>query len=932
MSDTHKSAEKKERVISKRNTDKVIFGYKIILILMLIFIFMLAVFYAIKDKKGAMEIDKPVYIDQWTVTDSEGNSFTTGRYHVAEKDYKDYFTIEATLPDKIKDNSVLCFQTGKNVEVYVNGKLRKDFVEKRDVVLPGGSVKRFYMLVPLESEDSGGQVRMVREGTSKKGQIVPRTFVSSMAGVYLYILTRHGLPFMLAEVLLIFSIVVVIISMVLAFWQKREINMLYGALGISIICGWVITNSFVFPFVFGHNYIDGILNYMFCLLIPFGLGMYLYVIQKRRYRKWMFVIMIVSTINAIVWPILHFTDIFHFYDALPFINVILGSMAVAAVIIIVIDIKRGYAREYQYTAIGFMGFLFFGIIEVVDLLFLNPINEELPMVFGMTVFLIFMVVQQAYDTRKIYFEKQRAVDISEAKTRFLASMSHEIRTPINSVLGMNEMILRENNDETIDEYAQTIKRSGNMLLMLVNDVLDFSKIEAGKIEIAHAEYNFETVVSDVISLSDEKASEKGLSLKYEIQDDVPVGQVGDEFRVRQILVNLLNNAVKYTDRGSVSLNIGGRYTDEGYELHISVADTGRGIKEEDRQGLFDAFSRADINTNVNIEGTGLGLAIVKSIIDSMSGSITVESEYGVGSEFKIVLPVEVYDRTPVVKNIMKEVKRQKEEKDESYFYAPEANILAVDDNRSNLNIVRLLLKRTGIIPDLCTGGKEAVELCKRKRYDLIFMDHMMPSPNGIETLKIIRDDKESLNHDTTIIVLTANAVAGSRNMYMKAGFADYIVKPIDYRVLEGVVKKYLPEEKIVDTGIKEKSNSRSLSDLDYKSRISAIEGFDYDTAINYCAGDEAFLKEIMGDVYGECDERIDRMRGNIQKKDFASYRIEAHSIKGSMATIGFGAFSERAKKHEFAARDGEYDFILEDFDSFVEEYTSICQKIKSASE
>ena len=232
----------------------------------------------------------------------------------------------------------------------------------------------------------------------------------------------------------------------------------------------------------------------------------------------------------------------------------------------------------------------------------------------------------------------------------------------------------------------------------------------------------------------------------------------------------MNNAVKYTEKGSINLKVGGSYTEDGYMLSLTVKDTGKGIRKEDQEHLFEAFSRADLKTNANIEGTGLGLAIVKSIVDSMNGELGVESEYGVGSEFWVKLPIKYKDKKPIRSDFLERHIEQATEKDECIFTAPDAKILAVDDNQSNLTIVKLFLKRNGIVPDLCSSGTKAIELCKEKKYDLILLDHMMPAPDGIETLHIIREDEASLNKDTKALVLTANAVAGSRDMYLSEGF------------------------------------------------------------------------------------------------------------------------------------------------------------------
>ncbi|MBR5732148.1 MAG: response regulator, partial [Lachnospiraceae bacterium] len=407
--------------------------------------------------------------------------------------------------------------------------------------------------------------------------------------------------------------------------------------------------------------------------------------------------------------------------------------------------------------------------------------------------------QQIRDLKTISDERQQAIDLSEAKTRFLASMSHEIRTPINAVLGMNEMILRENRDPVIDGYAKVAKSSGKMLLMMVNDVLDFSKIEAGKMEITNAEYSLSALLRDIRPMLKERADEKSLELKMVIEGEVPDRQISDEFRIRQMIINLVNNAIKYTDKGSVVLTVSGEHTEgDLFALKLRVKDTGRGIGEEDRKHLFEAFTRADIKKNRNIEGTGLGLAIVKNILDCMGGTIDVESKYGSGSVFTIVLPVETVGEELVSKDFLEKSSSTAAADAGGDYSAKDAAVLAVDDTSINLTLLSLLLKRVDVVPDVCESGLQAIQMCKEKKYDLILLDHMMPEIDGIETLKLIRESDDSLNKDTVAIVLTANATAGSRNLYLEAGFADYLTKPIDSSLLEQTMRRYLPAEKIIE--------------------------------------------------------------------------------------------------------------------------------------
>ncbi len=905
----------------------------VVKILLLVVLFVNAfvfIFYGLIDRGDEIKRESVRILEDQTIRDREDGSQT----------------IDLILPQDIKDNEYLFFDTRKDVAVYINGELRKDFIEKRDVNIPGGSFKRFILTVPLKDTDSGAEVNVIRYSFQDIDRGAPEIMIGTRSGLISYLGRTIGLLFILSFIVLIFSFVSFVVSIVLRLMYKQRIDMMYGALGIFIISAWLLTDSNLFPFILGTYHVNGILSFMLCLSIPLGLIIYLSSILRGRYKKSMLIVIFVAILNVLVWPLMHYSGIINFYNAIDIANGVLVFLAVAGIAILAVDAIKGHTVSYRYTFIGFMGFLVGCLIELTNtLLDMKIVRESIPMVVGLGFLLTFIVIQQVHDLRKINMEKQHAIDISEAKTRFLASMSHEIRTPINAILGMNEMILRENRDKEIEEYSRNIKTSGNMLLMLVNDVLDFTRIEAGKLEINEAGFLMSDMLYDVVSLIKERAEEKTLELKTEITDEVPNEMISDEFRIRQILVNLMNNAVKYTERGTITLKVGGSYTDDGYELCFHVLDTGKGIRKEEQAHLFEAFSRADIKSNASIEGTGLGLAIVKSIVSSMNGNVGVESTYGEGSDFWVKLPAGYKPSEALKSDFMERRTERTTISRDSSFRAPEAKILAVDDNQSNLTIVKLFLKKNGIKPDLCSTGKKAIELCREKRYDLILLDHMMPEPDGIETLHIIREDAASLNKDTKAIVLTANAVAGSRQMYMNEGFDDYITKPLDSDVLEETVKNSLPKEKVIEASsvhssveekeevteeVKEEAKEKTAEESSsIKSRLTTIEGLDYDTALDYCGGEEELLQEIISDIAGECSVRTERMRKSLEANDIKAYRIDAHSIKGSMATIGLKDFSERAKKHEFAAKDNDLDFINGDIDDFISEYTELCEKLKN---
>lgn len=396
-------------------------------------------------------------------------------------------------------------------------------------------------------------------------------------------------------------------------------------------------------------------------------------------------------------------------------------------------------------------------------------------------------------------EKQRADKANEAKSAFLANMSHEIRTPINAVMGMNEMILRESEETTTLEYAKNIQDASKTLLVLINDILDFSKIESGMLEVVEEDYSLKTLLKTLMTECSLRAEDKGLDLTFVVPEETPSALMGDEVRVRQVLLNILTNAIKYTMKGSVTMTVTyekiGR---DAVKLAFAVKDTGIGIKEENIDRLFGKFDRIDEEQVHAIEGTGLGLSIVDKLVSLMNGTVTVESEYGRGSTFTVCLQQKIVG-TETVGSLNEQTKKQeKRRRGVPLFVAPDAKILAVDDNKVNLTVIRGLLRKTRVQITCAVSGRECLELAAKEQYDVILLDHMMPTMDGIETLEELKKMPDNKSKDAVVIVLTANAMAGVRDMYLEKGFDDYLSKPIEGTALEQLLMKYLPAECIIE--------------------------------------------------------------------------------------------------------------------------------------
>ena len=394
-------------------------------------------------------------------------------------------------------------------------------------------------------------------------------------------------------------------------------------------------------------------------------------------------------------------------------------------------------------------------------------------------------------TQKAKRAQRDAEVANHSKSNFLANMSHEIRTPINTVLGMNEMILRQTTEENTRSPAQDIRTSTESLLEIVNEILDFSRIESGKMQLMEDDYELRDVLHDTATAFDLRAKEKGLYLHLDIDEQLPSMYRGDSLRLRQIINNIMSNAIKYTREGGIRFSVSGYQEEDSEILHFEIEDTGVGIREEDMQRLFEAFERIDEKSNRNIEGTGLGMAITANLLDMMGTTLQVKSTFGEGTMFCFDLKQRVKDWTPMGIFEAQERKDDSNQKQEFTFIAPDISILLVDDNAMNRKVFCKLLKHTQMQIDEADNGFTCLEMVKKKHYDLIFLDHMMPELDGVETFSYMQSMQENLCQDTPVIVLTANAIIGAKEQYLKIGFRDYLSKPIDPRLLENLIVEQL---------------------------------------------------------------------------------------------------------------------------------------------
>lgn len=668
----------------------------------------------------------------------------------------------------------------------------------------------------------------------------------------------------------------------------------------------------------------------------------------------------------------------------------------------------------------------------------------------LTLFLVIYLVYRYRTSQESMLEMIDALRKSEReKDDFLANVSHEIRTPINTICGISEIILKNDVPVEMKEDILNIQSAGRNLMSVVGDILDYSELQEGDFEIVEENYYVSSTIYDVINMSMAKKSEKKLELIVDCDADMPSVLIGDEQKIRRVIMNLVNNAIEFTSEGCVSIHFGYRKEEYGINLIISVKDSGIGMTKESVENLFKKFSQADMGRTRKKGGVGLGLAIAQTIVNRMGGFITVKSELGKGSEFKIVIPQKVYDAKPIVElpdrneinaavyinmeqfryneirdeygeNIkrlveqlkvkchvcrnLQEFKRWEKredfnqifislieyQEDPIYFdnlakrknvhiildhyddakvqnknlskiykpffvlsilaalknamenngekvvevenhqlYAPEAHILVIDDNRMNIRVVEGLLRAYGVKVSYALSGQEGIDMLSSKAYDLILLDHMMPGMDGVETFHQIRKKPDLYYKEIPIIALTANAIAGAREMFIKEGFNDFVAKPVESSVLQRTLKRHLPADKLknldeADRIIMETAKEQETSKTPVKEGELVIGDLDISKGIMYCGNEENYL-EILSSQRDSGKDIIEQAQSLYEKADWKNYVIVVHGIKSAMMSIGAVKLSEMAKALEFAGKGEDYDFIRREHATMMKEFERVMQ-------
>lgn len=744
--------------------------------------------------------------------------------------YDKTITMEAKLPENLGPAGCYMVIRGEKTEVYVDGELRINYDNSKTRAF-GNEVTETYVIVQLYPEDAGKVITVTITGMAG---VVYQVDMGTQLGIWMKVLNRYGSELLVGILTIFLGILAVICGVVLHNIYKRPVSLIYLAIGICCGALWIVFNSAIRDLYFNNIGMATDMCFIIIMLTPFPILIYLNELQQRRYEKLYFITSAVELITFVICTLLHVLGIYDFHRTFAFAA---GSCALCMVTIgisIFGDIKNKKIKEYSFVAIGLLSVVLSALIQIVTFMHRRETFSGVFLAIGFMLMLIFAVVHTMVDISKVIDHMNRAEMASEAKGKFLANMSHEIRTPVNAILGMNEMILREARSPEIIGYASDIKSASKSLLSIINDILDISKIEAGKMELVKIEYEFGALLHDLIIMVRPKAKAKNLQFKLEIDENIPNRLFGDNVRLQQILLNILGNAVKYTEEGTITFRVSGARIEQSVNrnaedenknlevelqgdnsvfkdilLHFEVEDTGIGIRKEDIAKLFDEFERFDLSKNNGIEGTGLGMSITNRLLQLMDSKLMLESEYGKGSIFSFDVKQKVLAEEKIGNVGREDAKSTKKNKGATRLIAPGAKVLVVDDKALNRKVFCNLLKKMEMSIDEADSGESCLKLAKETDYDIIFMDHMMPGMDGVETLHVLRKSSEMASNGSVVVALTANAISGAKEKYISEGFTDYLSKPIIPENLEAILRQYLMQCKEIDVAIE---NAMELAD------------------------------------------------------------------------------------------------------------------------
>lgn len=799
---------------------------------------------------------------------------------------------------------------------------------------PGSRVN----LVDLPEQIGDGYLRIeLISSYENASATLGKVTVSARDIAILQLIESNLVKLLSCVIMLIASVVFLLLGIVCMRTGQKTYGVFWlAALGIDTGLFYLIKTETLSIF-YGEKAIYSMGQYLFIMLIPIFLLLHMqYNLEKKRPKLFM-VLFAATTINVFAQLLLQVTNTYDLVDMVNYTETLFNMIIVLSIILYTREAVIYSKKTNWFMAALFMMLLageFAGLYMPVEVQFNN--NKDYSQ-YVMTIFLFILAVYYTFHVTRDYkrdAEKsaQLALAASEAKGKFLANMSHEIRTPINAVLGMDEMILRESRETKIREYAMDIFTAGQALLSIINDILDLSKIESGKMEIIPVNYDVSSMIHDLSNMTELRAKKKDLQFHVEADREIPCTLHGDDVRIRQVLTNILTNAVKYTQEGDIWFRICKVKKENGkIMLHFEVEDTGAGIKEEDLPKLYAEFERIEENKNRNIEGTGLGMSITLQLLQMMDSKLEVESVYGKGSKFSFDLEQDITEDKPIG-DFEKSIQRLAADFTyEAGFIAPDAEVLVVDDNAINRKVFQSLLHQTQVKITEADSGAKCLELTKQKRFDIIFLDHMMPEMDGIETLQKIKEDPENLCENIPVIALTANAISGAKEKYLESGFDDYLSKPIVSAKLEKMLKGFLPKELI-----KGRDPAEDMQQLEIAAespdlgQLPMVEGLDWNYAWMHLT-DMNLLQDTVVSFYEQIPAAAEKLSACYQDVcttgELQPYRIQVHTMKSLAASLGIIPLAGMAKVLEDAAREEQPETIHSLHQIFITEWNSYKEKL-----